>query len=289
MRTTIKELKAYCRLYKLKLGGNKAILVERVARFKAHRDLAVKVYKIWRLHVYRVWKQLHNIKEEYTNETDFFSLQNIAEISNSNLFVITEKKYNYAFDMVSFYHLIKKGNMLNPYNREPFEIRTIERFNKLMLYSKFLQIPMELNIDMVVSNEKTLEFRILSVFQTIEELGFYTNPQWVYELSSTKLIKFIKELHDIWNYRAEISTETKRLICPPNGMPFRSNNMLYIQTDNIKGFVISIVEKFIHPDASDEHKYLGACYVLQALTLVSSDAAESLPWLYQSVIPQSLN
>ena len=289
MKTTIKDLKAYCRQYNLKLGGNKAILVDRVNRFKTQRVLAVKVYKIWRSHVYRVWKRLHNIKEEYTNETDFFSLQNIAEISNSNLFVITEKKYNYAFDMVSFYHLIKKGNMLNPYNREPFEIRTIERFNKLMLYSKFLQIPMELNIDMVVSNEKTVEFRILSIFQTIEELGFYTNPQWVYELSSTKLIKFITELHDIWSFRVQLSIETKRLICPPHGMPFRNHNMFLIQTDNIKHFVISIVEKIIHPDASNEHKYLGACYVLQALTLVSSDAAESLPWLYQSVFNGTIN
>ena len=179
--------------------------------------------------------------------------------------------------------------MLNPYNREPFEIRTIERFNKLMLYSTFLQIPMELNIDTIVSNEKTIEFRILSVFQTIEELGFYTNPQWIYELSSTQLIKFIKELHDIWSYRAEISIATKRLICPPHGMPFRNHNMLYIQTDNIKRFVISIVENFIHPNASTENKYLGACYVLQALTLVSSDAAESLPWLYQSVFNDPIN
>ena len=289
MKTTIKELKAYCRLYKLKLGGNKAALVDRVNRFKTQRVLAVKLYKIWRLHVYRVWKQLHNIKEEYTNETDFFSLQNISEISNSNLFVIVEQKNNFAFDMVSFYHLINKGNLLNPYNREPFDIHTIERFNKLMLYTKFLQIPLELNIDTVVSHEKTLEFRILSVFQTIEELGFYTNPQWVYGLSSTQLIKFIKELHDIWSYRAEISIATKRLICPPHGMPFSNHNMLYIQPDNIKRFVISIVENFIHPNASAENKYLGACYVLQALTLVSSGAAESLPWLYQSVFNGSIN
>ena len=80
--------------------------------------------------------------------------------------------------------------MLNPYNREPFDIHMIERFNKLMLYSKWLQIPIELNIETAVSSEKTIEFRILAVFQTIEELGFYTNPQWVYELSTNKLVKF---------------------------------------------------------------------------------------------------
>ena len=34
MKTTIKELKSYCRLHKLKLSGNKATLVERVRGFK---------------------------------------------------------------------------------------------------------------------------------------------------------------------------------------------------------------------------------------------------------------
>jgi len=282
-KTTIKELKTYCRYYKLRLSGNKPELKERVSNFLRKRDLAKKVYKIWRLYVYRKWKKLHNIKGEYTNETDFFSLQNISDIANNNLFVIAENKYNYAFDIVSFYHLIKKGNTVNPYNREPINIRTIERFNKLMKYTKLLQIPIELNIETECSNEKTLEFRILAIFQTIEEQGFYTDPKWFYELSSNKLMKFIKELHDIWNYRAEISTATKRLICPPNGMPFMNFNMLYIQTDNIKQFVISILEKFIHTNASNENRYLGICYVLQALTLVSLEAAESLPWLYQSV------
>ena len=35
---------------------------------------------------------------------------------------------------------------------------------------------------------------------------------------------------------------------------------------------------------SNEDKSLGAFYVLSALTLVNNDAAESLPWLYQSVM-----
>ena len=284
MKTTIKELKAYCRLHKLKLSGNKALLVDRVSSFKNTRNLAEKVYKIWRLHVYRVWKKLHNIKKEYTNDVDFFSLDNIADINNSHLFVITENKFNWAFDIVSFYHLIKKENALNPYNRAPLDIRSMERFNKLILYTKWLQIPMDFNIDTVVSNEKTMEFRILALFQTIEERGFYTNPQWFYELSSNKLITFIKALYDIWNYRAEIPMATKRLICPPYGTPFRDFNMLYIQTDNIKEYVVSIVENFIHTTASDNDKFTGICYVLQALTLVSTEAAESLPWLYQSVV-----
>ena len=52
-KTTIKELKAYCRYYKLRLSGNKPILKERVSNFLINRELARKVYKIWRLYLYR--------------------------------------------------------------------------------------------------------------------------------------------------------------------------------------------------------------------------------------------
>lgn len=283
MKTTIKELKAYCRENKLKLSGNKAVLIDRVTNFKTQRHLACTISNLWRIYIYRKWKQLHNIKGEYTNETDFFSLQKISEISNRNLFVIVEHNKNFAFEMVSFYHLIKGSKVSNPYNRIPLDLRDIERFNKLILYTKWLRIPLDFNIEAPISIERSMEFRILALFQTIEEHGFYTNPQWFYELSSTKLIHFISALRDIWNYRAGISIETKRLICPPNGVPFRNYDMFNIQIENIKEYVVSILEQFVHSTAIRSDKFTGICFVLQALTLVSTEAAESLPWLYESV------
>ena len=46
---------------------------------------------------------------------------------------------------------------------------------------------------------------------------------------------------------------------------------------------LEILEKFVNFGIDRDAKCLGAYYVLGALTLVSEEAATSLPWLYQAV------
>ena len=99
--------------------------------------------------------------------------------------------------------------------------------------------------------------------------------------------KFVRELCDIWNYRAQLSLEVKQKICPPNGLPFMNLSIPYIynETDinNIKKVILEVLEKFVNNGIDNDSKSLGAYYVLAALTLVSVDAAAALPWLFQSV------
>ena len=47
--------------------------------------------------------------------------------------------------------------------------------------------------------------------------------------------------------------------------------------------VLFIIENLITKGIDKNAKCLGAFYVLGALTLVNSDAASALPWLYESV------
>ena len=42
--------------------------------------------------------------------------------------------------------------------------------------------------------------------------------------------------------------------------------------------------KLVTKGITDEYRSLGAFYVLTALTLSSSEAANAMPWLYQSAI-----
>ena len=132
--------------------------------------------------------------------------------------------------------------------------------------------------------------KILSLFQYIDTLGNYTNINWFTSLSKQELIVFFRELFDIWNYRANLSQEIKREIVPPIGNPFFNNlnininnvsNFTYI---NIKKYLISVIEIFITKGINDESKKMGCYYVLSALTLVNSNAAEALPWLYEAVM-----
>ena len=53
--------------------------------------------------------------------------------------------------------------------------------------------------------------------------------------------------------------------------------------ETLKESVLNIIEIFVKRGVNNESKILGSNYILCALTLVNSDAATSLPWLYQSV------
>ena len=139
----------------------------------------------------------------------------------------------------------------------------------------------------IVDLEKQLELRAIDLFQVINTLGNYTNHSWFIDLDKIRLIKFCRELYDIWVHRAQISNETKLRIYP-NGNPFRNyfnssltiNNTLY----ELRKIAIEISENLVYYGIDNDDKNLGAYYVLSALTLQNSEAANALPWLYQSVM-----
>ena len=61
-------------------------------------------------------------------------------------------------------------------------------------------------------------------------LGFITNPQWFLNLSRSRLHTYLHELMDIWNYRAQLTQETKRKVEPQRGNPFYNFNIPLILT-----------------------------------------------------------
>ena len=133
--------------------------------------------------------------------------------------------------------------------------------------------------------KKKIQLRCVDIFQNIDSLGHYSDYRWLFDLQRAYLVKYIKELHDIWDYRAQISPETKLNICP-SGDPFRGinlRNLASLKFIDLQKVVLNTIELFVNSGINDDSKNLGAYYVLSALTLVSYKAAEALPWLYQSV------
>jgi hypothetical protein len=158
--------------------------------------------------------------------------------------------------------------------------------NNLINLSKILKIHIDIEIekDVIMSIEKQINSRTLALFQKIDELGNYTNIEWFTSLTPALLVKFIRELHDIWAYRAQLSDVVKRDICP-NGEPFPNINNLYTCNFNeLKKISLNIIEKMVYSGINRDNQILGASYVLTALTLVSSGAADAMPWLYFSVV-----
>ena len=176
----------------------------------------------------------------------------------------------------------------NPYNRQNIPDFVYGNIKKIIRLSKILDINIELFIEQAtnLSDDKTIELRALALFQNINALGNYSDSTWFLSLNRQNLIKYVREIVDIWNYRLQISDETKRKICPPNGDPFRNINVTSIFTEphlnNVKKTILELLEKLVNSGVDNDSKSLGAYYVLGALTIVNSQAATTIPWLYQS-------
>jgi hypothetical protein len=120
----------------------------------------------------------------------------------------------------------------------------------------------------------------------VDSLGNYSDYKWFQSLNKEMLIVYIKELCDIWHYRAQITDKTKYEICPFNGNPFRRLNMGDIYREKnitkIKKCILEVMENLVINGINKDSKALGAYYILGALTLVNESARSALPWLYQS-------
>ena len=294
----VQQLKTIVSQYKLKIGGNKSQLVTRIFSFLYLSHFITKIQKRIRGHLQRKYNKLHGPgfknKNLCTNTTDFFTMDLLSELPNSQFYSFEDADgFIYGFDLLSIYNLIYKcdGQIKNPYNRLPISSENIEKLRSLIRLSRVLKINICTEIKDIndeISIKKSIELRALSLFQNIDALGNYSNAKWFLNLNRQQLIKMMRELIDIWSYRAPLTIETKKAICPPLGNPFsRINNFYQFQSieniDEIRKYTLEILEKFVNSGIDRDNKCLGAYYVLGALTLVSEDAATSLPWLYQAV------
>lgn len=292
------QLKSVAKHHKLKVTGNKNQLKQRIYFHLFLSCNVLKIQKVFRGNLQRKYNKCRGPafinRSLCTNATDFFTMDDTKEISTEQFFSYRDNDgFIYGFDIVSLHHLIYKGdgNVKNPYNRHIISSKVLDEFKSLFRLSKILKIPTCIEckeIESEVSSEKILELRVLSLFQSIDALGNYSNPQWFLSLHRNQLIRFLRELADIWNYRAQLSAEIKQLICPPLGDPFYRFSFHHLQNQesiqDIRKQILTILEKFVHSGIDADNRSLGAYYVLGALTLVNTNAANSLPWLYQSVL-----
>jgi hypothetical protein len=293
----VKQLKQIAKAHRLKITGNKLELTLRIYSYLYLSHIVVNVQKMIRGFLQRKYNKIHGPaykkRSLCTNTFDFLSMEPIEEIVNEQFFSFKDDDgFIYGFDILSLYNLIYKcnGAVKNPFNTKLLSSKVIEDFRTLLRLSRIQKINILTEISDVtkeVSDKKSVELRVLALFQTIDSLGNYSNPQWFLTLNRNQLIKFVKELIDIWQYRANLSNEIKKAICPPNGNPFtRIPNYNNWQTadniDDVRKDILDIIEKLVSGSTDKDNKCLGAYYILCSITLVNNEAATSLPWLYEA-------
>jgi len=309
---TIKQLKDITGHYKIKLNGAsvKTEIMAKICNYFKSYEKAVIIQKAYQRYLFKQYNKLRGParfrRSICVNDTDFFTMDSLTDIPYNQFFsFMDEDKMIYGFDIMSLFNLFSKGtngvgangvgangvdtNATNPYNRNPFPKQVTRSINKILRLSKIFKEP--INLDTNEGEEKdivvNIENRIIMLFNEIDHLGNYTNYNWFMSLNQTGLMRFIIEMNDIWSYRANLSEEVKREICPEHRDLFHRMFMVDLRIANtpiLREIAIDIMNKLVNDGINYGSRCLGANFVLCALTLVNPDAADALPWLYQSVI-----
>lgn len=294
----IQQLKEFIKFHKLKQSGNKNELLNRLYNYLKLSYYIIRIQKVYRGRLQRLYNSLHGpaFKDRLlcTNANDFFTMDELSTIPNNLFFSYKDvDNFIYGFDVISLYNLILKsnGNVKNPYNRIKIPDIVISNLKLFLRLSKLLDIEVDTSIKNPIDEvtiQKSLELRILDIFQFMDSLGNYSNPSWFLELDRVKLIRFMRELIDIWDYRAQITPETKRAIYPPYGQPFEGFSFIQICNNSdilfIRRKIIEVIERIVTKGIDRDNKSLGSYYVLGALTIVNENASVALPWLYQTFV-----
>lgn len=296
----ISQLKKICKHYNVISSGNKEVLRKRLYNLLRLSSNVQKIQNICKHYLLRKYNNLRGParynRSLCVNETDFYSMDDVKDIPYEQFYSFQDSdKKIYGFDVKSLYKLYSKSRKKeNPYNRRVIPLYVMVQIKSLLKLSKFS--PMFSNggnpivvedVDEILTQEQRIAARALDIFQKIDLHGHITNTDWFMTLEKNQLIKFIRVLSDIWEYRAQLSHITKRNICPPYGHPFGLINMDALQTCSItylKMSSLTLMDKLVTSGITLSMRSLGAMYVLCGLTLVNSDAANSLPWLYESVV-----
>ena len=167
--------------------------------------------------------------------------------------------------------------ILNPYTRNPLNINVITQLTHYIKFSKMLKITITCDDEMIntkLTKKQRFNQRITNVFKAMDDLGNYTDISWFTGLTTNiKHVKFIKELHDIWSYRAQLTNEVKNKISnfkdPFINLGIMHANMINNNYDVLANISLTLIEKMVYSGIDQDSRSLGALYVLTALTLVS--------------------
>lgn len=237
--------------------------------------------------------------------------------------ITDKQDFTYCFNITSliqsFKYHVKKTN---PYNRDVFKSSTIYRIKRCynlsyILFDSFRKVnnkiefgkynqyrrpfinrnnPRIQNIttdmvnryNMIIElRNNNMERRIQQLFIEIDLLGNYTSYLWFQNLSYIQYRHLYRILRDLWEVRLNISAQIKFNICPyhtPFGNIFNNNVFPNdISEYDIKVGCLIVLENLIYCGINIEYRKLGALYALTALTVVSLEARNVYPFLYDSL------
>ncbi len=230
-------------------------------------------------------------KDKYKNKTDFYSFEDIETIPLEFFYEHNEGNQWFAFDIRTLNDYIQSCNPLepikNPYTHVDFSADKILEIKKLHKKVSKSHTVNNYKESVELSPEKQLEWRVLEVFQKINELGHYAEYKWFWDLNLSQLKRMYHELEDLWNYRLFLTAEQKKKILH-GYFPFIQYSVSTFNKINVlndaRKVLIGEIDRFITMGKQEgkngnDNKYTGSIIVLTALVQISPSAAIGLPHL----------
>ena len=302
----VPELRSIARSHDLYVSGTKPMLIKRISsHFHLIKNI-VLIQTCFRRHLVCSYFNLlgkHDKDEKYINDTDFYTMEPLNEIPFYEFIRYKDNNgFLYGFHFDSLMKLLRNSNeLINPYTREKmdFELKktlcSLSRLNNILFKHTsdefdVINYGMESNCiprrNEVIRNledirTRPIMLRIEQAFMEIDFLGNYTQSSWFTSLSPLGYMRFLQDLVDIWDYRSNMSFTVMIQITPYyNPFIFGMTNDTY----SYQRRVITIIENIIFSGGDVEYRKLGAIHILTALTMVSQEARDAMPWLYESVV-----
>lgn len=222
------------------------------------------------------------------NDADFFSTESLLDLSGLYFFSYIDGGQVYGFDIRSIHTLISRTDVTpaNPYTRTPIPVGVLIKIRaRIVTLQKLghatVWIPLE-----PPTPEQQWRMRVVDLFAIIDELNYYSSPDWFIELTQRQQRQLYRELHTIWSFRADLSAEQKELIVPDHASGLFTTNpwaIIDLTESAIRRLNMNTIRLLITSGEDRQDRILGAMYVVSALTLVSEGARREYPWLHESV------
>jgi hypothetical protein len=215
------------------------------------------------------------------NEEDFYTYESIQDIPDSYFFSYQDNQHNYwGFDIRSLKKLIDM-NFGNPYTTEAIPAPIKDKVHHLIAHLHKDNIVTVIDAGIVSDRSSMVKQRFVDIFAQMEYTGYSCDVSWVINLNHSKLKRLYRQLEDIWNYRAHLTNEVKRMIVPPDGrlcvMPIPDYNQCHHKVE-LQEILANEVYK-ICGAVDQAHMNLGFMYFIIALSFVSRPCFTIHDWV----------
>ena len=227
-----------------------------------------------------------------TNDTEFFSTDAMKDISGIMFYSYKDTDgHYYGFDLRSINTVIYRARVdgeppQNPFTRSPLSRDVIQQVTQLIRFIGKHGFPTEWAPLTPPTPEQQWRMKIVDLFNKINELNYYSSPDWFIGLDVVGHRKFYAELHGIWTHRAGLSAAQKHLIVPNYTQRLFRHPPWALGDQTLEAMQkinMGIVRLMITSAEDRNDRIVGAMYVVSGLTLVNEAARSAYPWLYESV------